>query len=121
MKVILLKNVESIGKKFDVKEVSDGYARNFLLPNKLAKIATPVELQKLETEKKKNKDKAEMDLAKVEELIAKMDGTEVVFDVKVSNGSKLYEAVTSRMIDEETKENGFAHNTSHVHLIKPNM
>jgi len=48
MKIIILQDVKGIGKKHDIKDAADGYARNFLLPNKLAKIATPAALKELE-------------------------------------------------------------------------
>ncbi len=51
MKVILLKDVRKIGKKFEVKDVSDGYALNFLIPNKMAEVSTPQSLKKLEAHK----------------------------------------------------------------------
>ena len=51
MKVIFLEDVRNVGKKYDIKDVSDGYARNFLFPNKLAETATPEAIKKLESMK----------------------------------------------------------------------
>ena len=51
MKIILLRDVEKLGKKYDVKDVADGHARNFLIPQGLAKPATEVALREIETEK----------------------------------------------------------------------
>jgi len=53
MKVILLQDIKSLGKKLDIKEVSDGYARNFLLPKKLAETATDNALKKIKEQKEK--------------------------------------------------------------------
>src|SRR3989344_1250946 len=64
MKVILVKDVENLGKKYDVKEVKNGYARNFLLPQKLAKAATKKALKWLEDQKEVINKEAEFELKK---------------------------------------------------------
>ena len=61
MRVILLQDIEKLGKKYDVKEVADGYARNFLIPKSLAKPATEEALKWLETQKEIQAKKAEED------------------------------------------------------------
>ena len=119
MQVILLKDIENIGKKYDIKEVSDGYARNRLLPEKLAKIATPEELKKLGAEKKKNAKKAEDDLSKVQELVGKIDGTDIALSMKVSKEGRLFESVNTATIVAELKKQGFDIKKSQVDLAKP--
>lgn len=119
MKVILLKDIENLGRKFEVKEVSDGYARNRLFPDKLAKMATPDELKKLDKEKSKKASQAEADLAKTEEMIGKIDGTEVVIPMKIAKTGKLYESVNSQKISVELKKLGFDVKKSQVALLHP--
>ena len=66
MRVILLKDIENIGKKYDVKEVKDGYARNFLIPKGLAKPVTKKILEWLEIQKEVQEKKAEQELKKIQ-------------------------------------------------------
>ncbi|MDX1608427.1 MAG: 50S ribosomal protein L9, partial [Candidatus Spechtbacterales bacterium] len=74
MKVILLEDVKNLGKKWEVKKVSEGYARNFLLPRGLVKVATPAAIAELEEEMAKQEEAATEDLEKIEALIASLDG-----------------------------------------------
>lgn len=119
MKVILLKDIENLGRKFEVKEVSDGYARNRLFPDKLAKMATPDELKKLEKEKTKKASQAEANLASIEELIGKIDGTEIAIPMKIAKTGKLYESVNAQRISVELKKMGFEVKKSQVALEHP--
>src|SRR3989344_999724 len=82
MKVILLEDVKKIGRKFEVKNVSDGYAKNFLFPNGLADIATPDALKELE-KKKSETDKESRELMKrLEELARTLKERHLEFFVK---------------------------------------
>lgn len=93
MKIILLKDVAKIGRKYDVKDVSDGYALNFLIPEGKAKAATPEALKKIEALK------AELDAERKvhEDLLAKnlheIDGKEVLLTAKVNNKGHLFAAL----------------------------
>jgi large subunit ribosomal protein L9 len=107
MKVILLKDVEKLGQKGDVKEVADGYARNFLIPNKLAVLATKAELVKLEEQKKIEAQKAEEELVHFQEIASQIDGLELEIPAKVSEDGKLFGAVAASQIAEKLKEKGF--------------
>ncbi len=68
MRVILLQDVENIGKKYEIKEVKNGYARNFLIPKSLAKPATKEVLKWLEVQKEIEEKKAEDELKEIQEL-----------------------------------------------------
>ena len=119
MKIIFLKDVEKIGKKFEVKEVKDGYARNFLLPNGLAKPATKEVLEWLEVQKEIQEKKAEQDLKKAQELASTLDGLELAISVKVGESDQLFESVTAQKISEKLKEMGFDVKKSQVELQEP--
>lgn len=108
MKVIFLHDVAGVAHKGDVKEVADGYARNFLFPQNAAKPATREALGELEEEKKAAEKRAVEDLERVERLADTLDGYEVEILAKTSPVGTLYASVTPRRIAEELKKKGFA-------------
>jgi len=107
MKVILTKTIDKLGKKLDVKDVADGYARNFLFPRGLAKPATAGALKELETERAVAETAAELDLAQTEELVASLDGQEIETQAKASEEGKLYGAITAAKISKLLQDKGF--------------
>ncbi|MDP4009264.1 MAG: 50S ribosomal protein L9 [bacterium] len=119
MRVILLQDVKTIGKKFDVKEVADGYARNLLFPKKLAKIATPQALEWLELQKEIQEKKAEEDLKKIQGTASQLDNLEVVIQVKTGNEDQLFESITAQKLVDRLKEMGFAVKKSKIQLKEP--
>ena len=105
MKVILLQDIRGVGKKNDVKEVSDGYARNFLFQNNLAKAATPMNMKQLEALKSKL-GKEETELKKhLEELSRKMKGISLEFMLKTDEAGSVFGSVTKEMILKSLREN----------------
>jgi len=98
MKVILEKDVKNVGKAGAVVEVSDGYARNFLLPQKLAKIATTasVNAARVAEAAEKHKKKVEADNAK--EAAKELNGKEIRIKAKCGDGNRLFGAITSKEI-----------------------
>jgi large subunit ribosomal protein L9 len=119
MKVILLQDVEGLGKKYEVKEVKDGYARNLLLPEKLAKAATKQALKWLSDQREVIEKEAEEDLKKEQLLASELDGSEMGIVVKVGEGGQLFESVNSQKIVEKLKEMGFEIKKSQVKLENP--
>jgi len=119
MRVIFLKDVEKVGKKFEVKEVKDGYARNFLLPQGLVKPATKEALEWLEVQKEIQAKKAEGDLEKAQELASTLDGLEVVIPMKTGELDQLFESVTVQKISEKLKEMGFEIKKGQIVLAEP--
>jgi len=119
MRVIFLKDVEKVGKKFEVKEVKDGYARNFLIPQGLAKPATEEVLAWLETQKEIEEKKAEEGLKKFQEAASSLDDREVIIPVKVGDDGQLFESVNSQKIAEKLKEVGFEVKKSQIILAEP--
>lgn len=119
MKVILLKDVEKLGQKGEVKKVADGYGRNYLIPNKLAILATKSELAKLEEEKKVETEKAEEELKVYQEIASQIDGLELEIPVKIAEEGKLFGAVTANQIAEKIKEQGFEIKKEQIKLEGP--
>ena len=119
MRIILLQDVEKIGKKFEVKEVKDGYARNLLISKGLAKEATKEALIWLETQKEISEKKAEDDLKKNQEVASAMDDQEVIIPVKVGDEGQLFETITAQKIAEKLKEAGFDIKKSQIELAAP--
>lgn len=107
MRVILLQDVKDLGKKGDIKNVSDGFARNFLLPKKLVKIATRGAILELENIKKTQETKATKDLKKTQKTVSALDGYELVFKEKQEKIGKLYAALTPTQIASALKKAGF--------------
>ena len=104
MKVVLLQDVKSIGKKGELCNVSDGYARNFLLPRKLAKEANAQAMNELKNAEaaKEYKIKTETELA--EKNAAALQGKTVKIYAKAGQAGKIFGSVTSREIAEEIKK-----------------
>lgn len=107
MKIILLKDVQSLGKKGEIKEVSDGYARNFLLAKKLAEAATNAAIQKVSQEKEREAKKEERDLQETKKLAEALRGKEVVIKAKAKD-KKLFGSITAKNISEKLIELGFS-------------
>jgi large subunit ribosomal protein L9 len=119
MKVILLKDIENLGKKYEIKEVSAGYARNYLIPKKLAKVANEKNLKWLEKQKEKEEKKAEEELKKIQEAASAIDGQEIIIQVKVGEDGQLYESITAQKIYEKLKELGFEIKRKQILLESP--
>lgn len=119
MKVILVKDVENLGKKYDVKEVKNGYGRNFLLPQKLAKAATKKALKWLEDQKEIINKEAEEELKMAQELASNLDGVEVAINVKIGEEGQLFESINNQKIAEKLKEMGFELKKSQIKLAEP--
>lgn len=103
MKVILLADVKSLGKKDQIVEVSDGYARNFVLPKKLGLEATPKNLNELKL-KKAHEDKVAAEiLAEAQALAEQMKEESVTLSIKVGEGGRTFGSVSSKEIAEAMK------------------
>ena len=119
MKVILLKDVEKLGKRLEVKDVKKGYARNYLIPNDLARPATKATLEWLEIQKEIAKKKQESELKEIQALVAKMDGRELNFSMKVGDKGQLFESLTAQKIKDALKEEGFEVLKEQIQLKEP--
>ncbi len=119
MKVILLEDVKEVGKKFDVKEVAEGFARNFLFSKNAAKPATEEALEWLRVQKEIIEKIAEDNLKEVQELASKLDDMEVPMPMKIGDEGQLFESVNAQKIGERLKELGFTVKKSQIKLEAP--
>jgi large subunit ribosomal protein L9 len=113
MKVILIRDVTSLGQEGDVVEVSDGHARNFLFPQNLAVQATPETLQKKKEQEEAKKRTDNKAMSSAGQSAKELDGQEIVLKEKVNESGVLYAAVTSKAIAKALKDLG--------HKVKPDM
>lgn len=100
MKVIFLQDVKGSGKKGEIKNVADGYARNMLLPKGYAVEATPANMNKLEGEKASAQHKIDMDIQSAKEAAALIKGKKVDIAAKAGSNGKLFGSVTAANISE---------------------
>lgn len=106
MKIILLQDIKGLGKKYDVKQVKDGYARNFLLPRKLAKIATAQAIKELERQKIKLEQQEREIKAKLEKLAADLKNQEFKFNIKTGKKGEIFGSLSKENIKESLIEKG---------------
>jgi large subunit ribosomal protein L9 len=114
MKVIFIQDVKNVGRKGEIKSVSDGYAKNFLLPKAMAKIATGDNLKQV-IDKKQQKEKEKADFIEKADKLKEMPPLE--FSVKAGKNGEIYGSVAKNDIENKLKELGFK-NIS-VKLDKP--
>ncbi len=100
MKVILQQDVRGQGKKGQLVEVSDGYARNFLLPRKLAVLASSENLNTMKQQEKARKAQEAAEKAQAEETAKKLEGLMVKIPAKAGEGGRLFGAVTGKEISD---------------------
>lgn len=103
MKVILLENIKGVGKKDEVINASDGYARNFLFPKKLAIEANKDNLVKLKAKQDSNQHKKDLEKAKAIEIADKLKDVTLKIQVKAGDNGKIFGGVTSKEISENLK------------------
>ena len=103
MKVILLQDVKGQGKKGQLIEASDGYARNFLLPRKLAVAATAENLNTMKQQEKAKKAQEAAEKAEAEATAARLKDIVVKITAKAGSGGRLFGAVTSKEISDALK------------------
>lgn len=100
MKVILLQDVKKMGKKGDVIEASDGYARNYLFPRKLAEEATANALHVVNAKKENERKKKLAELEAAQKLAAELKGKEVTINAKAGDNGRLFGAITNKDVSE---------------------
>ena len=119
MKVILKETIESLGLVGSIVNVSEGYARNYLLPQKKAVLNTPQNLKMLEREKIKLEIQIAKEKAIAEEIAGKLEGAVCRINAKVSEEDRLYGSVSVRDIVDSLAAQGFTVEKSMVLLSEP--
>lgn len=104
MKVVLSKDVKGLGKKLQIIEVSEGYARNYLIPKKLAVVADSKNVNEVKGKVDSQKFKKQKELEKANENKKILESGFIEFRHKVGEGSKLYGSVTEKDISDKIKE-----------------
>ncbi|MBA4698048.1 MAG: 50S ribosomal protein L9 [Ruminococcus sp.] len=104
MKVILLQDVKALGKKGEIVDVSDGYARNFILPKKVGLEANNQNMNNLRLQKKKEEKIAQDILDAAKKLAGELEAGKVELSIKVGEGGKTFGSVSSKEIGAAVKE-----------------
>lgn len=116
MRIIFLQDVQGVGRKFEIKEIKDGYARNFLLPRQLAAVATAEALKKLERQKEVWEKEKTLQLIRLKELAEGLKGKILEFELKTGTKGEVFGSVTASDI-KKTLGNDFA--GAKINLTKP--
>lgn len=119
MKVILLKDVKGKGKKGEVKDVPEGYARNYLFKNNLAMEASKGNMKSLEKKKESENRQAEKELEKAQNTKAELENMTVELSAKAGEGGRLFGAVTNKQIAEELKKKNYTIDKRKIEMNEP--
>jgi len=119
MQVILLENVPSLGKAGDLVKVSDGYGRNYLIPQKKAILATEKSLKVIEHQKRQVQQRMEKTKKDVEKMGQRIEKLSCTFVKTVGESGKLFGSITSMDIESFLKENGIEVDRKKISLEEP--
>lgn len=119
MKVIFLQDVKGQGKKGEVKNVSEGYARNFLLPKGLVKEASDGAIKTLEVQSASEQKKKEREKEDMQKLAARMAELTIGIKAKAGEGGRLFGAITSKQVAEALAAQGITIDKRKIELAEP--
>lgn len=119
MKVVLLKDVKGTGKKGEIKEVADGFAKNFLLKNGAAKLANNTALSENSHQKDAAAYHKQQEILAAKELAKKLDGQSVTLKLKCGENGKTFGSVSSKEIADELAKKGLAIDKKKIELKEP--
>ncbi|MDR1087001.1 MAG: 50S ribosomal protein L9 [Endomicrobium sp.] len=120
MKVILRSDITNVGRQGEVKEVSPGFARNYLVPQNLAMEATPASLKVCEREKVKLEKQREEIIAAAKEIASKIEESEFIVKVKIGENGKIFGSITPSNLSKIFEEKGFEINKRDI-LLSENI
>ena len=107
MRIIFLKDVKNVGRVGEIKEISDGYAKNFLLPKSLAKIATKASVNEIESRKQKEQQTVETLKARLKEVESASNKDPIVLKVKVGEHNEVFGGIHETDIQQALTESGY--------------
>ena len=119
MKVILLKDIETLGSAGEVVEVKNGYGRNFLIPRNEALVASAANMAQFESRRKQQETLAERDRRVAEALAKKLEAESITAQVKVGEEDRLFGSVTAQNVAELLDEKGYEVDRRAIHLEDP--
>lgn len=119
MKVIFLQDVKGQGKKGEMKEVSEGYARNYLIPRGLVKPATAGNVKQLEQQKQSEEKRKQKEKEQAEQLAQKLAALTLIIRSKSGEGGKLFGSITSKQISEELEKQNIQIDKRKIQLDDP--
>ncbi|OBA02078.1 50S ribosomal protein L9 [Paenibacillus polymyxa] len=119
MKVIFIKDMKGQGKKGQVKEVSDGYAANFLLPRGIARPATEGNMKTLENQNAAEEKRKQEEKEEAQVLGKKLEETTIQLKAKAGEGGRLFGAITSKQIAEAVAKTGIKLDKRKIELEEP--
>ncbi len=119
MKIILRQDHEKLGKIGDIVEVKNGYARNYLIPRKIAAEVTEGNLRALEVEKKQHLERQKKELLRAQKIAAQLEKTSITLKAKVGEDEKLFGSITSQHISEALAEKGISIDKRIIELEEP--
>ena len=108
MKVILLQDVKGTGKKGQMLEASDGHARNFLIPKKLAMEATKANISQLESQQKKADQKHREEVEAAQAIGTRIRETEIKIPVRIGDGGKMFGSISNKEVAEALVKSGIS-------------
>jgi large subunit ribosomal protein L9 len=119
MKIILRQDHEKLGKIGDIVEVKNGYARNYLIPRKIAAEVTEGNLRALEEEKRQRAERQKKELHHAQKIAAQLEKTSITLKAKVGEDEKLFGSITSQHISEALAEKGISIDKRIIELEEP--
>ncbi len=119
MKVILLEDVDKVGKKYQIKEVADGFAKNSLMPQGLAKLADKKTMDWANNQQEIEEEKDKEALEKAGNLASSLDGFEIEIPVKVGDKGQMFKKIDEKDIAEKFQELGYKVDKKQIILAEP--